>query len=213
MGHANARRRLWIAALTLVPLTAGALGLAGSHRAVSAVPNPPMIATIDVGEAIKGLDEYKSMQAEFKKRGEAFQGELLSKKTSIEDDQKRHDTMPAGPQKKALAQKIIRDALQLKFDSEYATQFMDQMEGELLRELSDRVAAVCKELAQTNKYTIVMADDSARRPPRGSANEVMGAILSKRLWYVDPAHDVTKELIDMMNNQFAAGAKAGVATP
>jgi Skp family chaperone for outer membrane proteins len=213
MSRVNARRRLLIAALTLLPLAAGALGLASAHRSGSGVPNPPLIATINVGEAIKGLDEYKAMQAEFKKRAEQFQEELKTKRTSIEDDQKRHDTMPTGAPKKALAQKMIRDALQLKFDSEYATQFMDQMEGELLRELGERVAAVVKELAQTNKYTLVMADDSERRPARGGANEVMGSILSKRLWYVDPDHDVTKELIDMMNNQFAAGAKTGVAQP
>src|SRR5690606_6560452 len=152
-------------------------------------------------------DEYKAMNESLKVRGEQFQASLQAKRAAIEEDQKAYHIEVAGRKKKELAQKIIRDALQLKFDTTYATEFMDQLEGEQLREISDRVAAACRELAAKNKYTIIMAEDSDSRPGPAGKNEVGRQIMSKRFWYVDPAHDVTKELIDLMNNQYAAMPK------
>lgn len=189
------RRSLVIAAMAFIPLAAAAMGAAGM-RGAAKPPVPPIIATIKLwgpGGVIQGLDEYKALKAEVAKKADDFQKSLAAKEKSIKDNQTIYENKPAGPDKKAMAQQIIRDALQYKFDKEYAKQFVDQMEGEQLADIADRVMAACQTLAQNNHYTIVMADDADMKPSRGGKDEVAQGIAMKRLWYVNPDHDVTQE--------------------
>jgi len=59
-----------------------------------------------------------------------------------------------------------------------------------------------------------MTSDEAAEIPHGGRGDVNRAIGLKRMLYVEDAHDITQDVITMMNNQFAAGGgKAPPAPP
>jgi Skp family chaperone for outer membrane proteins len=181
---------------------------AGAGRLATALHKPPtpVIATVDLEGVYNGLDKRKAKEIEFENKKNEFKTKLDALQAKIEEDKKRYELMPDGPQKKLLGQELIRNALQLKFDGEYAEQFLDQMYGEMLREVYEEVTGACKLLAGKNGYTMIIADDSGARIRGSGRNEVNRLIALKRHLYVDPSHDVTKELIVQMNNDFAASA-------
>lgn len=203
-----ARRPLLLAAV-FAAVAAVSVGAGALTGAFYKPPVPPVIATVDLQTVVSGLEKRKQKEQEFQSKGKEFKDNLDALKKQIDDEQKTYDTSPAGPAKTQMGQQLVRKALQYKFDSEYAEQFLDQMYGEMLREMYDDIALACKKLAVRNGYTIVMTDDSGAQIPRGGRVDVTRAISMKRMLYVDPAHDVTRELIDMMNNDFAAGLTKG----
>jgi Skp family chaperone for outer membrane proteins len=203
-GRMSSRRSLVVVAV-FAAIAAAGIGAGAVTSALSKPPNPPIIATVNLEVVYNGLEERKTKETEFEAKQLEFKTKLDALQASITEDRKKYDTMPAGPQKKALGQTLIRNALQLKFDGEYAEQFLDQMYGEMLREMYDKISAACRELSVKNGYTMVLTDDSSMQIRGSGRAEVNRMISLKRMLYVDPAHDVTKELVDMMNNQFNAG--------
>lgn len=180
------------------------VGAGGLATALHKPPASPVIATVDLEGVYNGLEKRKAKEAEFDSKKKEFKAKLDDLQNKIEGDKKRYEIMTEGPQKKQLGQDLIRNALQLKFDGEYAEQFLDQMYGEMLRDMYEEISAASKELAVKNGYTMVIADDSGAHIRGSGRNEINRLIALKRDLYVDPSHDVTQELIDMMNNQFAA---------
>lgn len=197
-------RRMMVVAAVFAALAAVGIG-AGAVTSALRKPPAPVVATVNLEAVFNGLAKRSAKEKEF----EAQQAELTTKltalKAKITEDEKRYQITPDGPAKKDTRQQLIRDQWQLQNDVEFAEKFLDQVYGEMLREMYEEIAAAAKELAVKNGYTMVLADDSEVRV-RGSGRAEINRVISlKRLVYVDPAHDVTKELTDMMNNQFVAG--------
>lgn len=177
-------------------------------------PVPPVIAVVDLEEVIKGLDERADLDAKFNARRTELQSDLDRRKKDIETKQTQMEAMPDTPQRKALGETIIKEALQLRFEKQYAEEYLDQLYGEYLRGIYAKVTESAKELAVKNGYTMVLSSDERVPVPRAGEKEVVRAISMKRMLYVDPSHDVTKELITLMNNAFAAaGGKPAAAAP
>lgn len=179
---------------------------AGSLATALQKPPTPIIATVDLEKVYNNLDKRKVKEAEFEAKKKEFKTKLDALRTKLADDQANYDTMANGPQKKIMGQELVRNALQLKFDGEIAEQFLDQMYGEMLREIYEDIANACRELGSKSGYTMIVTDDSMASIRGSGRAEVNRLIALKRNIYIDPAHDVTKELSDMMNNHFAASA-------
>ncbi len=182
------------------------VGAGGVASALRKPPTSPVIATVDLEAVYDGLEKRKAKEIEFKQKETEFKTKLDALQAKIEGDKKNFELMPEGPQKKARGQELIRSTFQFDFDRQYAEKFLDQMTGEMLRELYEEITLTSKELAVKNGYSMVIADDSRARIRGSGRDEVNRLIALKRNLYVEPAHDVTQELIAMMNNQFAANA-------
>ena len=199
-GRSN--RAVVVAAVFAVMAAMGVgAGVAGS---AFRKPPTPIIATVNLENVFNGLAKRAVKEQEFEAQKQELRAKLEALQTKITEDEKRYQITPDGPAKKQMRDQLVRDRWQLENDLQFAEKFLDQIYGEMLREMYEEIAAATKELAVKSGYTMVMADDSEVRVRGSGRTDVNRVISLKRLVYVDPAHDVTKELTDMMNNQFAA---------
>ncbi len=195
--------------LSLAAIAIGAAGV--SARAISNAfkpPVPPVIAVVDIQAVVNGLDERSARETDLDNKKTELQGNVNKLVDQLKGKQAEIDAMAAGPARVAALQELRKLAFQAEFERQYSEKFLTEMKTDILQELYDKISEACKQLALRNAYTMVLASDQGIKIPDGTYAEVSRAITLKRMLYVDPAHDVTQELITMMNNAYiAAGGK------
>ena len=195
-------------ALALIAASA-ALALAAVSAVVAvpafrAAPPPPLIATVDLERIITALHERNLRQNELTVFADGLQSELTkigNEITNLGEKMKAADAA----EKKAIAPQVLEKQFNAKVKKELYEALIDQRRGEVFKGLYEKITDACKRLAQRNGYTMVLSSDVGVRVPDGPSNEIERTITLKRFLYVAPEHDVTKELVDMMNNEWAAG--------
>lgn len=207
---------------TLVKLFAPVLGLAFIAAAFApagqalAAPPAAVIATVDLEKVFDGLSERNTKQDELKVYGEGLLAELNKLGQQVKDEESKAALLPEGPERRAANARVVELKITVKVKQELYQAMLDQQRGEMFRYLYNKIAAAVKRMAQDNKYTLVIASDESVAVPAGvQSSEVQRVISLRRLLFVDPRHDITNDLITMMNNEFKAvgGKPSTPATP
>jgi len=204
-------------AITLVLAVSTFAGVAFMAPALSARPAPAplappaaVIATVDLEKAITQLTERGVRESELKGFADSLQSELSKLGAEITDLNNKMNTMDAA-EKKAGAPKLLEMQFNAKVKKELYEALIDQRRGEIFRALYEKLTDASKRLAQRNGYTMVLSSDMGVKVPNGPSNEIERTITLKRFLYLAPEHDVTNELIAMMNNEWAAGGSTAPA--
>jgi Skp family chaperone for outer membrane proteins len=199
-------RRAFMVGASVCMISAAAMGARAVSSALAKPPVPPVIAVVDLKAVIDGLEERKDKQVQLDGRKAELKANLEKLKKELEDMQAALEQTPANQtqQRVVLRDRILRAAAQFKFEDKFAADLLDEMFGDLLRELHGKITEACKQVAQKNGYTMILASDEAAEVPRGGQNDVNRAIMLKQMLYVDDNHDITQEIITFMNNQHAA---------
>ncbi|MGQ0629009.1 MAG: OmpH family outer membrane protein [Phycisphaerales bacterium] len=189
------------AALAAAALTTVAVPLAKG-------PPAPVVATLNLETLIGALTEKNVREGELKGFAEGLQGELTTLGNEISELNTKMPAMSV-EERKAAAPKVLEKQFNAKVKKELYEALIDQRRGEIFKGLYEKITASAKRLADRNGYTVVFASDEAVKVPNGPSNEIERTITLKRFIYVAKEHDVTQELIAMMNNEWAAGGSAG----
>ena len=178
-----------------------------------APPSSPVIATIDLQKVFNGLNERSARQAELGGQGTTMQAELDKMVEAGKDEESKLKVLPEGSaEQKAAFERLQELSVNLKIKKELFESRLDQRRALVFREIFAKIAEASKRLAIANKYTVVMtADDTVDIPANRNTAETQQAIGAKRFLFIDPAHDVTLDLITMMNNEYKAPAGMPVA--
>ena len=88
-----------------------------------------------------------------------------------------------------------------------ATRNLSIRGGEMLRDLYMKVDAAAENLAKKNGYDLVLVSDEKAPIPQDDQAAARRAMLLKRMLYVNPTLDITQELVQTMNNEFAMGKR------
>jgi Skp family chaperone for outer membrane proteins len=199
------RRSALLAAAALAALAASlAAGRAASRPAA---PPAAVIAVVDLERALKGLDEKAAKEAEFTARKTELERRVGDLEKRIKEKDSALKLLPVGERKPAMDE-LQRLAFEWKFENEYSRRVLDELEGDMIRELYQRLDAAAEALARRNGYTIVLASDEKVEVRPGRSDDVQRTISLKRMLYVAPQHDITDELITVMNNEFATQKNA-----
>lgn len=188
---------------------AAIIGLAVGARATPAPrfspPSPASIAMVDLPKVLGGLksaqakdDALKAAEAELKKKAEAVKAE-------IDAERKRIGLLPDDVKKIADLKALRERTLRADFDLDYGKAVLAEQQSEGLKELYAEIRTGIAELAKARGYHLVISSDEGV-PVRGTYDQASQTISLKRFFYVDPAMDITDELVQYMNNQFATGA-------
>lgn len=192
--------------------------LAVGARAVSSTmwkpPVPPVVAVVDLQAIVKGLDERTVKDADLAAKGAEYKGVLDKMQKELNDMKSSLEAAANTADKLAIQKRAYLKENELKFETEFASQQLDLLYGDLLRELHSKISAACVKLAKQNGYTMVLASDENAEIGRGGRENVTRAISMKRMLYVEDSHDITPDVITLMNNEFAAsGGKAVPPAP
>ncbi|MBX3358682.1 MAG: OmpH family outer membrane protein [Phycisphaeraceae bacterium] len=192
--------------LAAVVLVAGSLAFTAGRLS----PPQAVIAIVDLQKILVSLDEWKDLKADIQAKGDAASKKVteLQKKLKAEEEAVR--LLPRGPQYYAALERMLRLGVELKFETEYQRTDLARMAGEMLRGVYASIDKGAEDLAKKNGYSIVLASDEQVTIPENIPPDDINRIISlKRMLYIDPAHDITDELLVLMNNQYAAAKAAG----
>ena len=156
--------------------------------------------------SINSLDEQKSKQRELEDNAKAEEARLKSFAEQVEGEKKALDGLTGDA--RATAERKFRDDLfKLEFERQLATRNLSIRGGEMLRDLYMKVDAAAENLAKKNGYDLVLVSDEKAPIPQDDQAAARRAMLLKRMLYVNPTLDITQELVQTMNNEFAMGKR------
>lgn len=197
-----------LGALALMGVSAASVAVTASRLA----PPPAVIATINLEEAIKNLDERSMREGELKGFSESLQAELDKLVKQLKDEDNKMRALE-GDQKREAASRILEMQATAEAKKKIYEARIDQRRGEVFRSLYEKITAASKRLAEQNGYSIVIANDESVQVPQGPSADIERTISLKRFLFVARSHDATTELVSLMNNEFKSGVGAAAPMP
>jgi Skp family chaperone for outer membrane proteins len=199
---------LVVAAVLALGLGVGAASVAVARSAAVAPPSTPVIATIDLEEALKQLKEKTDKEATLKANLEDAQGRLNRLTQELKDEEEKVKTLSSGADRDKALKNFREKAIRAEFERQYQQRLLSELQAEMLRDLYNKISDASTRLARQNGYSLVLASDEKIQIPASSdPADVSRAISLRRMIYADGALDVTKDLVTLMNNEYAAGKK------
>ena len=204
--------------LRTIGLGLGALALMGISAASVAVtaarlaPQPALIATVNLDEAIKNLDERSMRESELKSFSDALQGELDKLVKQLKDEDNKMKALE-GEQRGEAASRMLEMQATAEAKKKIYEARIDQRRGIVFRSLYEKITSASKRLAEQNGYSIVIANDEGVQVPQGPSADIERTISLKRFLFVSKSHDATAELVSLMNNEFKSGVGAAAPMP
>jgi Skp family chaperone for outer membrane proteins len=200
---------LTLAALSL--LGAGVVGgqlvsSAGAAAAAGRAPTQPSIAIVDMEKIFNGMAMRATREGELKTPAEGLQGEMDKLGKAVQDEQAKLSLLPDGRDKQAAQMKMLEMQANARVKKELFEAQIELRRSEMFRDMYEKINTSVAKYAQQNGYTIVISSDEGIRVPEGvQTSEIQRFISLRRLMFVDQRHDITAEVITMLNNEASAG--------
>lgn len=202
--HAARSTGRLLAALVLGVACAGGVSVAGAHFAKAAPPSAPILAVLDLEAAFNGLTERTDLENQLRSMKEDLQSRLTEMQKGLKDKSEEIKPLPAGPEKTTKAKELRESALRMEVEGQISQKKLDEMRGELRRDLYLKIVDAVKRVSRQNNYAMVLASDEKVQIPLGDPEDVSRAITFKRMLHVDASLDITNDIITIMNNEYAA---------
>jgi Skp family chaperone for outer membrane proteins len=177
---------------------------------------PTVVGIVDLEKLMNGLAELNDRNNSLNNRKTALQNQLNDIKKQIDgiDNDLKNNIAPSDVKARTekLAQKFELEALYEARGKAYQ-RLIDLENGDIIRELYEKVTTTVSAFAQKNGIDLVILDDRAITFPdntkRVSVKEVNAIIESKRILYAGASVEITDRVLDLMNNEFKAGINVG----
>lgn len=213
MNQPNARKSSSLVLVSLGLVLLAAVSTVAVPAAMRLAPPAPVIATLNLEEVIKNLEERSLREGEMKGFNQGLQGELDTLVKSMQDEQSKLAALSGGELEQATA-KLLEMQANARVKKELYEAIIDRRRGKVFRELYNKIADASKRLGEKSGYTMVIAsDESVQVPANAPSQDVERTISLKRFVFVSKGHDVTGELVTMMNNEFRAGGGSAAPAP
>lgn len=167
---------------------------------------PTAIATVDVVTIFEQLQELKDLEAQLDKNKNSRQAQLDEVSNQLKTIGADLEAMAKGTNEyKEKVREAMEKQAVLKARSEALNQILSIDRGNMTRELFDKVSKAISRIADREGYDVVLFDDSSFVVPEGAGyQDVQRAIVTRSLLYRNESIDITKQVIDLMNNEYTA---------
>ncbi|MHC4126901.1 MAG: OmpH/Skp family outer membrane protein [Planctomycetota bacterium] len=185
---------------------AGYQALAQRGTAIS----PPIIATVRIEPLFDGLQQRAEAKSEISALEEELIAERDRRQELISDKELELEDVVAAARREALSDEIALERVKLQFWFQEARMELEVEKALRLQNLYKSVKRSLADLAEAEGYDIVILNDSSDELPfdrevRMPAQlQILQQISSRKLLYLNPATDVTDDLIVRMNNAYRA---------
>ena len=177
-------------------------------------PAAPVIATVDLEQVIQKMNERTDKEAALKARSDEYKAKLKTLQEEAEADKAKIDAEPpASANRVAMAKSLREKIFRMEFEGQYATKILGEMQGEMLKDLYTKINNTARVIAKRNAYQLVITSDENAQVNAGDPDSIKRAIAFKRILYVDPAMDITNDIVNELNNAYAAGPSATKKKP
>lgn len=203
-------QRIWRwAALALATIAMGAMWHATTRPAganATRVADPTSVAVIDVGKVLELLDERNDRQAEFDAEIQSRTAKIEEMESTFKAITEEIDLLPDGDRKREKFEEAVRLNMQIEFEKEFATRILAEKRKDLLLDMFNKIKQSTDDYAKAEGWDVVIVSDhSVDIPETMGAAETNNAILSRRVLSASDAVDITDEVAQRMNNEYARG--------
>lgn len=199
-------KRWPMAVVALASVAAGAMLAAWSSAEAPAPVQSPMVAIVDVIAVMDSLDEAKDQDAKFQARAKTLEQQ-------IKDGKAREQALKADvealskddPTRKEKEMAYLLEAYTNQGKGRLLQELILDEGAEIRRSLYTKVVASIDTMAKKSGYDLVLLDD--RKTPlskEGPDERVVGSILQKKILFCGEPLDITKDVSQQMNNDWAA---------
>jgi Skp family chaperone for outer membrane proteins len=179
----------------------------GAPQATAA---PTRVALVDLERLMAGLNELKDRNktADAAREGyfqelKKIQEELKTMEINLKDNIPREATQ----ERMNMRADILEKRQLLEFRTKRYDTLWDQQLGVIIRDLYTKTTRQIDAFAKREGFDLVLLDDRAiKLPEEAGMKDVNGLILNKRVLFASDALDITDRLVQVMNNEYAAGA-------
>jgi Skp family chaperone for outer membrane proteins len=198
-----------------VLVAAAASLVAGAALTSLAVPamrlsKPAVIATVSLDDVFTQLNERVDAEGKLDAKAREYKAELDTLQAEIKNQEKNLEFVEGQQAKKDAAVKLIQTRANGEVRAKVINALLDQAQGEAFAALYRKIETAAKQMAIKNGYTLVVVTDESLKIPDGPSADIRRTISLKRFIYVDrEAHDITGDLVTLMNNEFKAGVGLG----
>ena len=165
-----------------------------------------VVATVNLETVINGMAEREFRQErlqEFIEQRDAVLQEIVSR---FEAARQQVDLAPQGSEERRQAfEEAQRLQLQAQLEKEFSEQLIAQRRAEVFSRLFERIQETASRIAQQRGIDAVICSDATAPLPEGNEQQVRAAMISRRVLYNDDRIDFSDELLQVLNNEWAAG--------
>ncbi len=196
----------WIAAAVLATGWAMAMTATATNVPAPQAATPTAVATIDLEVLFNQLEELDDLNAALDAKAEELKKEpqrIFEEMRRINDNLdmlERSSEEELGDRARLYVLNAQQKAL-----SEAATQLMAIEEGRINRQIYLKALAAIEETALAEGIDLVLLDDQAIEVKEGTSPQVNAAILARQILYAGEAIDITVDVAQRMNNDYAVG--------
>lgn len=205
--------RTTLATLAAVSTLAAAF-FAGSSIARSSATAiaPANIATINMSMVFESLTERKDRLRELQNQADLLKANIQATNAGINRDREAASKLPDGPERDTALDAVVERDVRANIDAKKAENRLEKAQANTIRSIAEKVQKAAAAAAAKNGYTMVLAaDDTMSISPRATSNEALQMLNLRRAFYIAPEHDITRQIIDSLNAEYAATKPASPA--
>jgi Skp family chaperone for outer membrane proteins len=167
---------------------------------------PTAIATVDVVTIFEQLQELKDLEAQLDKNKNSRQAQLDEVSNQLKTIGADLEAMAKGTDEyKEKVREAMEKQAVIKARSDALNQILSIDRGNMTRDLFGKVNDAISRIADREGYDVVLFDDSSFVVPEGVPyQDVQRAIVTRSLLYRNDSIDITKQVVDLMNNEYTA---------
>lgn len=205
------KQDMWraILAVAAIALVIGAWK-AGANNAMLAPDKPPVIALVNLERVLQNLEELDARGEEL----DAFRNERVQRleeiNRNLQDATTRLEILAQGtPDYARQEEQVAMLQMTLRFQSEVAQERIDRRKGELHTQMFNKVLDAVNRMAKQRNIDLVLSHDGEISIAPGGEAQVTRQIAMRRILYAGNAIEVSDEVLQLMNNEWRAGAGGG----
>ena len=171
------------------------------------------VAICNPSQVFLSMDERKAIEDRMKSEQEKIKIEFARRKAEVDEIKKQRDELRRGSaQYNEKNRVLMQKAVEFRTWVQITEAEMMRAEMENTRSLYEKIAEACKEIAESRKIDLVLAE---RRPELPEdidqlKPEQVRQILSQRdVLYMSKAADITEAVILVLNKKHAVGSGGG----
>lgn len=192
-----------------LPLTCVA-SLLFAASAAHAQDAPIRIGVCNPAKVLKAMDEWKAFDDKMRNDGDKLKLEQVRRKAEVDElIKQRQELRPDSAAYKEKSKTVLEKSLEYDVWLQLMNLERARTQKDQLRALFDKIVEATKEVAETKKLDLVLAERRPELPEQLdqiTPDNVLGALLQRDVLYSNNKVDITQDVIVAINKKYAGGA-------
>lgn len=165
---------------------------------------PAVIAVVDVQKVFANLKERDAVEADITQQTEALQKEATERAQKIKELEADLPLLAKDSKAwKETRENLERMAIEFKAWQEFKKRSLEREKVIRIQELYQKAIDQIGKVAERDGYDLVLFKDQTEAPSTSNQQQIAAIIQNRKLLYAAERMDITDQITQVLNNQFA----------